>query len=280
MRLRVVLSVLAFVPAAAWAQPLAPADVPPVLRPWIPWALHGVEQRGCPRFHGGDAASCVWIGRLQLEALPSGGRFRQETELFARDAVPLPGDGEHWPLDVRDGATAVPVVEHEGAPVVYLGPGTHVLTGTFAWATLPSALGVPEPASLVELTLAGVRVANPERDDEGRLFLRRRDREAGKADRLEVQAQRKLTDGVPLLLTTRIVLDVAGKAREVVLGRALPPGFTPPQFDAPLAARVEPDARLRIQLRPGKWVFTLVARSDAPVTSVVRPDPGGPWTEG
>ena len=101
MRLRFVLSVLAFVPVAAWAQPLAPADVPPVLRPWIPWALHGVEQRGCPRLHGGDAASCVWMGRLQLEATPAGGRFRQETELFARDAAPLPGDHEHWPRHPR-----------------------------------------------------------------------------------------------------------------------------------------------------------------------------------
>ncbi|MGZ6071518.1 MAG: hypothetical protein ACXWK8_09880, partial [Myxococcaceae bacterium] len=238
-------------------------------------------QQACPRLDGTDAApGCVWIGRLQLEASPRGGRFREEVELFTRDAVRLPGDAEHWPLDVRDGTTTVAVVEREGAPVVFLGPGSHVLTGTFSWSSLPSALGVPEEASLVELRLAGARVAHPERDDEGRLFLRRPDREAGDADRLDVQVQRKLMDGVPLLLTTRIVLDVAGKAREVVLGRALPTGFTPLQLDAPLAARVEPDGRLRVQLRPGKWVFLLVARGDGPIGSVVRPDPAGPWTEG
>ena len=132
----------------------------------------------------------------------------------------------------------------------------------------------------MELVLGGQRVPRPEQDEEGRLFLRRPDREAGAADRLEVQVQRKLADGVPLLLTTRIVIDVAGKAREVVLGRALPAGFTPLQLEAPLAARVEPEARLRVQLRPGKWVFTLVARSDAPPASVARPDPQGPWAEG
>jgi hypothetical protein len=280
MRLPVVLSLLAVVPVAS-AQPLAPGDVPPVLRPWIPWAMHGNEQQACPRFHGSeDSRSCVWIGKLQLEASARAGRFRQEVELFARDAVPLPGDAEHWPLDVRDGATPVAVVEHEGVPVVFLGPGTHVLSGAFAWDALPAALGVPEEASLVELVLGGSRIAHPERDEEGRLFLRRPDREAGDADRLEVQVQRKVVDGVPLVLTTRIVLDVAGKAREVVLGRALPPGFTPLQLEAPLAARVEPESRLRVQLRPGKWVFTLVARSDTPVAAVARPDPQGPWTAG
>ena len=280
MRLVLVSSLLAAL-AGAQAQPLSPADVPPTLRPWIPWAMHGNEQRTCPRVNGSDdAPPCVYVGRLQLGVSARGGRFRQEVEVFARDAVPLPGDAEHWPLDVRDGSSAVAVVGQGGTPMVFLGPGTHVLTGSFGWDAVPAALGVPDSAALVELILGGARIAHPERDEEGRLFLRRPDREAADADRLEIQVQRKLAEGVPLLLTTRIVLDVAGKAREVVLGRALPPGFTPLQLDAPLAARVEPEARLRIQLRPGKWVFTLVARSDGPVASVARPDAAGPWTEG
>ena len=279
-RLVLVLSLLAVL-SGARGQPLAPGDVPPTLRPWIPWAMHGSERKACPHVQGGDDdAPCVYVGRLQLEASPRGGRFREEVEVFARDAVPLPGDAEHWPLDVRDGTTPVAVVEHDGAPVAFLGPGTHVLAGTFAWDSVPAALGVPAQAALVDLVLGGVRISHPERDEEGRLFLRRPDREAAAADRLELQVQRKLTESVPLLLTTRIVLDVAGKAREVVLGRALPPGFTPLQLDAPLAARVEPGGRLRIQLRPGKWVFTLVARSEGAPASVARPVPDGPWTEG
>ena len=280
MRLVLVPSLLAAL-AGAHAQPLSPAEVPPTLRPWVPWAMHGSEQRTCPRLQGSDeAAPCVYVARLQLEASPRGGRFRQEVEVFVRDAVPLPGDAEHWPLEVRDGTAPVAVVEHAGSPVVFLGPGTHVLTGAFGWDAVPAALGVPDSAALVELVLGGTRIVHPERDEEGRLFLRRPDRGAADADRLEIQVQRKLTEGVPLLLTTRVVLDVAGKAREVVLGQALPPGFTPLQLEAPLAARVEPGARLRIQLRPGKWIFTLVARSEGPVASVPRPEPAGPWAEG
>ena len=31
------------------------------------------------------------------------------------------------------------------APVVFLGPGTHVLTGAFGWDSVPAALGVDRP---------------------------------------------------------------------------------------------------------------------------------------
>jgi len=92
VRLVLVSSLLAAL-AGARAQPLSPADVPPTLRPWIPWAMHGSEQRSCPRLNASDEAPpCVYVGRLQLEASAHGGRFRQEVEVFARDAVPLPGN--------------------------------------------------------------------------------------------------------------------------------------------------------------------------------------------
>jgi hypothetical protein len=274
MRLTVVLSLLALVPAAV-AQPLGPGDVPPTLRPWIPWAMHGSEQMACPRLHGSeDAPGCVFVGRLQLEASPKGARFRQEVELFARDAVPLPGDAEHWPLDVRDGASPVAVVEHDGAPAVFLGPGTHVLTGAFRWDSLPAALGGPGQASLVELTLGGSRVAHPERDEEGRLFLRRPERRpatrtGSRSGAAEADRRRAVAPHHPHRPRRR------GKAREVVLGRALPAGFTRCSSRPARRARGA-GARLRVQLRPGKWVFTLVARSESPPAAVPRPDPGGP----
>ena len=161
-----------------------------------------------------------------------------------------------------------------------LGPGAHALSGSFAWESTPAALGIPESAALISLQLDGRRVARPELDEVGRLFLRRPDRAAGEAERVEIQVQRRLSDGVPFLLTTRVVLDVSGKAREVLLGRALPDGFTPLRLDSPLAARLEPDGRLRVQVRAGKWVLVLVARNEAPVQSLTVPSPAGPWAAG
>ena len=273
------LSLVAAFPA--WADPLDPKDVPTPLKTWVPWALHGAEEQICPRLTGdAEGRACAWPARLSLEVNARGGRFRLEVELFARNAVQLPGDAEHWPLDVRDARGPVPVVAEGGRPEVLLGPGAHVLTGSFAWDSVPAALGIPEAAALVVLQLDGKRVAHPELDESGRLFLRRPERAPGEAERVDVQVQRRLADGVPFLLTTRVVLDVSGKAREVLLGRALPDGFTPLRLDSPLAARLEPDGRLRVQVRPGKWVLTLVARREAPVQTVSRPNPGGPWAVG
>jgi hypothetical protein len=265
----------------ALAGPLDPKEVPPPLKPWIPWALHGVERRACPRTGGeATATTCDWTARLHLEASAKGGTFRQDVELFAPDFVRLPGDPIHWPLDVRDQRGAVPVVARADGPEAYLPAGVHALTGRFVWDSPPAALGVPPSAALLELVLDGRRVAQPELDDEGRLFLRRSDREAGEAAKLEIRVQRKLTDGMPLLLTTQLVLDVAGKAREVLLGRALPDGFVPLQLDSPLAARIESDGHLRVQVRPGKWTLTLVARRETPLQTLSRPAADGPWTEG
>ena len=273
------LSLVASFPA--WADPLDPKDVPTPLKPWVPWALHGAEQQTCPRVATeAEGHACAWPSRLSLEVTARGGRFRQDVEVFARDLVLLPGDGEHWPLDVRDGRGPIAVVPLGGRPAVLLGPGAHALSGSFAWDSAPAALGIPETAALIALQLDGRRVARPELDESGRLFLRRPDRAAGEAERVEVQVQRRLTDGVPFLLSTRVVLDVSGRAREVLLGRALPDGFTPLRLDSPLAARLEADGRLRVQVRPGKWVLMLVARKETPVQSLTLPAPGGPWTEG
>ncbi|MDQ3036447.1 MAG: hypothetical protein M3Y87_28875, partial [Myxococcota bacterium] len=43
----ILIAAASLVPSAALAQPLAPADVPEPLRPWIGWALDGDELRGC-----------------------------------------------------------------------------------------------------------------------------------------------------------------------------------------------------------------------------------------
>lgn len=90
------LSLLASFPA--WADPLDPKDVPAPLRSWVPWALHGAEQRTCPRLPTqAEGQACVWPSRLSLEVGVRGGRFRQDVELFARDGVLLPATGSTGP---------------------------------------------------------------------------------------------------------------------------------------------------------------------------------------
>ena len=66
----------------ASAGPLAVEDVPEPLKPWVPWALHGHEQRGCPFLsEQADKRECVWPGQLDLRLTGKGGQISQAWRL-------------------------------------------------------------------------------------------------------------------------------------------------------------------------------------------------------
>ncbi|MBV9947126.1 MAG: hypothetical protein JOZ69_09785, partial [Myxococcales bacterium] len=266
--------------AVAQPPPLDPARVPEPLKPWTAWVLDGDDRRACPDLLGNsDASRCAWPSRLELALDERGGRFSQVWRIDARSWVPLPGDGKRWPLDVQaDGRPAL-VIASGGPPSVELAPGDHVVTGAFSWGSLPESLQVPRETALLALRLRDAAVPFPNRDDAGVVWLQKAaTNEEG--DALEFVVHRKISDDVPAILETRIELHVAGKSREDLLGRALPEGFVPMSLDSPLPARLEPDGHLRMQLRPGVFTLTLVARSEGPLRSLARPAPDGPWRVG
>ena len=77
---------------------------------------------------------------------------------------------------------------------------------------------------------------------------------------LELQVYRLLDDDIPALLTTVIRIQAAGEAREELLAPVLPTGFVPTSLSTGLPARLEPDGRLRVQVRTGSWEIRLGAR--------------------
>ena len=262
------------------ADPPDPKTLPDALKPWTAWVLDGHDEALCPTFHEhADLARCLWPARLELTLDEHGGRFAQSWHADTRGWVPVPGDAKRWPSDVKiDGKPAV-VVETSGAPTVRLERGDHEVTGAFAWDSLPDSLHVPPETGLLALILRGAPIATPNRDAQGTVWLQKAaTNDEGNA--LEVIVHRKITDDIPLLVTTRIELHVAGKSREELLGKALLPGFVPMSLGGALPARLEPDGRLRVQVRPGIFVIELGARSEAVVNALTRAAPEGPWREG
>jgi hypothetical protein len=255
------------------AAPLAREDVPEPLRPWVDWVLRGHEAETCPFLHAQDERACVWPGRLELALDAAGGRFEQQLFVAAESDVLLPGSAEAWPEDVRVGSAVAPVFERNGQPALRLLRGVHAVSGRFVWSALPPLLAIPAETGVVALRVGGEPVAAPRRDAEGRLWLREAEAqpEAREDDRIDVQVHRLAVDEIPFTLETRISLRVSGAAREEQLGRALPDGFTPTALSGPLPARLDPDGRLRVQVRPGEWVFTLSARGAGPVSEVALP---------
>jgi hypothetical protein len=249
-------------PTATHAAPQGPvASVPAPLRPWVPWVKAGdTSTRPCPFLHRGKSRRCAWPTRLELRLDARGGTFKQSWRLYRKELIALPGDAKRWPLDVRVGGKAAPVVESKGRPKLVLPAGVHVVEGRFSWAALPQSLAVPADTGLVGLWLAGKAMTSARRDSKGGLLLGQKKVAAGENRRLDVVVHRKLVDEVPLEVTTRIKLDIAGVGRELVLPDALLPGFTALSLQSKLPARLEADGRLRVQVRPGKWEIIVAAR--------------------
>ena len=123
----------------ASAQPISRDDLPPSLRPWVPWVLDQLPTLGCA-----DRARrqpvCLWPGQLRLELGATGGSLQLDLVADRAADVRLPGSSDAWPQDVRvDGAPA-PVFDKDGGPRVRVAAGHHRLSGRFAWSRLPESL--------------------------------------------------------------------------------------------------------------------------------------------
>ncbi|MCZ6832739.1 MAG: hypothetical protein O7F11_03245, partial [Acidobacteria bacterium] len=239
--------------------------IPPELEPWKNWVLEGKEYLDCPFFFNQTTAEsssvCAWPGRLNLEIDGEGGRFDQTWIVYAGESwLALPGDGTHWPQQVRVDGRAGTIVERDSVPSVQLGPGSYRVTGRFEWSDRPRTLRIPTETGLVALTVDGRRIHRPERNGAG-LWLGERKEGKKTQDALSVQVYRLVEDDVPMRLTTRVQIEVSGSVREELLGPALPDGFVPLAMTSALPARLDPDGNLRLQVRPGSWQISLAARA-------------------
>jgi len=266
------LLLLSTVALPASAGPLGRESVPDALKPWIPWALHGAEERQCPYFYNSnEQRQCAWPSQLALAVTGKGGSFSFQVSAFRALWMPLPGDSKHWPQDIRvDGKPAVVVGQGE-RPGVEISAGAHIISGSFAWNELPESLLLPDAIGLVALTSNGNRVALPNLDGWGRLWLKRQAERSEGAERVEIRVNRLVTDDIPLTLSTRIELTASGKNQELLVPNVLLSGFVPLSLTSLLPARFEPDGRLRVQVRPGRWQLLAAARNMAPQSALTLP---------
>lgn len=277
--LRIFLSLFAvfLIAARVQAAPMSPDQIPDTLRPWIDWALRDHEDERCPFLNASEGERvCGWASRLDLSIDEKQGAFSQQWLLYKDDWVPLPGDEKRWPLGLKaDGQSAAVVLRGE-TPSVFLKKGAHSLTGSYAWDAIPENFQIPPAVGLLKLSLKGAPVNFPQWDENGLLWLEKEGEQEGGEERLDVRVNRLVDDDIPLYLVTRINLDAAGKAREVVLGKLLPEGFKLVSIDSPLPARVEQDGRLKVQVRAGNWELTIKARHLGPVTALTLPQEDPP----
>lgn len=272
---------------SAWAE----LPVPEPLQAWVTWALHDIHNKDCPlRQEQGEERQCAWPSQLQLTVTNAGATFSQHWRIYGKTFAQLPGDDKNWPQDVQSNGQSAVLLDWQGRPALWLEPGEYTVTGVFAWDKRPEFLPVSaDPASgaavpgVLLLKLDGEAVAQPEWDSQGRVWLRRggqaQDGSPAEENRLDLRVFRKLADGVPVQLTTRLELDVAGRHREILLGPLVPPAshWQPLALECVLPARLEPDGKVRIQVRPGSWVMEFTARHHGDITEFQLPVADQPW---
>jgi hypothetical protein len=265
--------VFAFASATSSAQPLPRERVPAPLAPWVDWVLESEPTFGCPVLD--QSAICVFPGMLSLLVTASGATFTQEVTLDRRGRLELAWGA--WRVDATVDGQRATVIEVEGAPAVELDAGVHRIEGRFAWDRMPEVLRVPDQTAIVELTVSGERIALPHREDDGTLWLGRRNAPESDPERLAIEVYRRIDDGIPLAVKTHIVLRAGGRAREVDLGVVGLPGATPIALSSDLPARLDATGRLAVQVRPGTHTVTLDARLDARRESLAAPRLPDPW---
>ena len=258
----------------------AQVAVPGELRGWEPWVLHGHEAHRCPLAGSGAApgraprvrvAGSAWSLQWMRMAAASASTGRSRAEGW----LPVPGSLDYWPENVTLDGKPAALVARNSSPVLRVSAGTHLVSGTFSWARRPELLAVPDSVALISLSVDGAHVAALQRENSGVVLGAQA--AARQDNRLDVHVFRLLDDALPAFLTTQLHLSVAGEPREVRLPQALPAGFVPTSIETTLAARLDPDGTLRVQVRPGEYDLTVEARGPSPVTQVHLGARPAPW---
>ncbi|MEA2084328.1 MAG: hypothetical protein U9O82_08830 [Thermodesulfobacteriota bacterium] len=272
-----------FVVSPAQTAPLQPDKVPEPLKPWTDWVLHDHEEElNCSAmYNNGNSFRCDWPTEIKLTLDNRSGGFEQTWLIQNEKWVFLPGNEKNWPENVFVNGKGAAVVSRNGMPAIFLQKGEYAINGRFTWTRLPEFLQIPAHTALVSLNLNNQDILFPRLDESGRLWLQTiRQKQEKIEDRLNLKVFRHISDSIPARITVRVEMDVSGSAREIYLGKPLSPDeYIPVSLYSGLPARLESNGRIRVQVRPGRWVLTLTARRVGLMQDLLFEDPGEPWAE-
>ncbi|NOQ64486.1 MAG: hypothetical protein GQ582_08240 [Methyloprofundus sp.] len=260
--------------------------IPEPLSPWVDWVMQDAKNYKCPFFYNNqNTRHCAWPSQLELTLKPQQGQFKSAWQVYNDSYITLPGSALHWPQNVTVNGQAALVLQRNKRPAVKLKAGNYTVQGDFLWDSTPDSLMIPSQSGLVSVRMLGKLINNPVINN-NQLWFKASDiggdkQQKSKADQLNLQVFRKLDDSIPLQLVTKLALKVSGKQREIKLDHALFKGFIPISLHSDLAARLEADGSLLVQIRPGRWEITLRARypSELMDLSFAVDDPKWPESE-
>jgi len=270
------------------AKPLAKENVPEPLKPWVEWVLHNQEKESCTHaFNTPQQLFCAWPSTLKLDLDNKQGRFSQHWQVQTESWIRLPGNKEQWPHEVmvdvvnnnvnndinnkHHAENEAVVVNHQGYPSIKLPAGEHTISGIFLWDSLPETLSIPPTTGLIQITRNGKAIDFPRINQQGQLWLDKSIQKKSIQDALDVQVYRKIDDGHPMQVQTRLILHVSGRSRDVTFPKIQLLGFTPLKLKSQLPARINQQGDLLLQVRPGNWQINLTSYQSGIISELTLP---------
>lgn len=244
--------------------------IPEDLKQWVPWVIKDQPNITCPITYNRNKNFCAYPSSLSIKMNKNSARFTQSWDVMAESWLSLPGDNQNWPQRVKVNQKSVPVINHKGLPSIQLQKGRYTISGELNWHQAPKSISIPRDTGLVELHVDNKKINMPD-FRQGKLWLKTVNAVVHQNNQLDVQVFRKITDKIPLQLTTQIKLDVSGQQREVILTGALLENFEPMSIISRLPSQLDKQGRLKIQIRPGQWTIELASYNPNNLTSIALP---------
>ena len=251
-------------------------NIPSQLKSWIPWVLKDSDFNKCTfAYNNTQNQFCAWFSNLDLVLDKGGGIFKQEVAIEKKQDVMLPGDRDFWPQAVTVNSQRLPIKEITNRPAITLEKGSYIITGNFIWSEMPAKLQVPYNTALVNLSINNKKITNPNIDNIGKIWLR----EAKKIEEvrpveqeyLDLKIFRKIIDDIPAKISTKIMLNIGGNEREVILPNILL-NSKPYNLISSLPLKLDTDNKLILQVKPGRWEITIDSILAAPLSEIIRPE--------
>jgi len=230
--------------------------IPAELAPWQDWVKYDQAYRDCPYFSNQKSGNkshhvCAWPEALKINVNSNQASFSLSWEVLIDSWVPLPGDQKSWPQQVLLNQQPATIQNYQHQPRLWLTAGVHQISGQFSWQTRPEKINIPAELSDIGLTLDGVAVKFPVRENNALWLGESFSEQQVEANNLNIEVNRLIIDGHPMTLFMAIDLRVSGVARNENLGRILAPHLQITDVTGDLNAYVDQQGELWVQLKPG-----------------------------
>ncbi|PCI63812.1 MAG: hypothetical protein COB38_13290 [Gammaproteobacteria bacterium] len=237
-------------------------NLPSELSEWKDWVSYKQEFYSCPHLSGQDynkksSHLCAWPSKLQMDIVKNKMVFSQKWSLQDKGKIPLPGNINQWPQEVKVNNNKAIVLKIRNKPFIQLEKGNYSITGMIPWTKQPESIEIPDQVALVSLKINNKNIEFVKRQNNLIWLGNVKQVEKPKANFIKLWVNRLIKDGHPMMMTMVLDLDIGGSAREEVLTQLNLNKYQLTSITSELNTQIDSQGNLKVQLKPGSYEVRL-----------------------